>query len=559
MAQEDSRQTTDSAQVPRNKSTLLPPLNDDCISIILSMLDKPDVAALSRTFRLATSYGWPCLVRSLNVAKSAGSQFINPDICNFVFKYGLGPHIEVLRMTPSPRPRMLWSDVSEALSRPGVNESLSQVVKVIASAINLHSFRIDACHPDYFEREPRILTALQQCSRLRKLQLTGLGKADIDALLANPISNLRCLELSISGIMDVEPVFGVVSFSSQTLEELTVSYIPLIAFGVPFVGRGTIAMTCPRLQRLSLHNITMEAQDISRACPSLQHLMMNTWDYTLPPFTLPASSERDTTLSDSFPELRSIAGHTVLMALPLHSRLQRLHIDQSLSSPELFEETLKVLKHSTLTSISLQIRVRSPVERLPRIRAARGDWPFTTSYVISAVAGCIPHVQYLELGFSWGRFRPRRENGYSPEACFGWGLTSESWTPLAALSDLQFMSFTVPGPRDDNDDTPPNMRGVAQTLLQALPGVRYLSLRSRGFFKHRACFRRNTNLSANSRSADHVTDFESEQSIDVTVSPPARMYSAVEVTTNEARAAYQQYSWQATGLKSWCNGGHEWQ
>ncbi|TFY61496.1 hypothetical protein EVG20_g7031 [Dentipellis fragilis] len=562
MPQEHRHRVTDNAPVYKNGSTLLPPLNDDCISIILSMLDKPDLAVLSATSRLATPYAWPCLVRSLNVARSAGSQFINRDICSFVFKHALGPYIEVLRMTPSPRPKMLWSDVSEALSRPGINESLHQVVKVIESATNLHSFRIDACHLGYFERESRILTALQQCSRLRKLQLTGLGKTDVDALLANPIPNLRCLELSISGIMDVEPVFGAVSFSAQTLEELSVSYIPLIAFGVPDVGRGNIIATCPRLQRLSLHNIAVETHDISRACPNLQHLMMNTWDYALPPFTLPTSSGRDLTFCDSFPELRSIAGHTILMALPLHSRLQRLHIDQNLKSQGLFEKTLKVLKCSPLTSVSLHIRVRSPAEKLPRARAARGDRPFTTSYVISAVADCIPHAQFLEISFSWGRFRPKRENGFSPEACFEWGLTSESaCSPLAALSDLQFMSFTVPGPRDEDDDKVPNMQGIAQTLLHTLPNTKYLSLRSRGFYKHRLCFRRNTNHSTHSDDAHRDLDSENcgSQSTDATVPSPAGACSVVEVATNEAHSAYQQYSWQATGLQGWCNGGHEWQ
>ncbi|TFY61488.1 hypothetical protein EVG20_g7029 [Dentipellis fragilis] len=392
------------------------------------------------------------------------------------------------------------------------------------------------------EREPRILTTLQQRSHLRKLQFTDIGQPDVNSLLSTPISNLRCLQITVADFMDVGIVFEVAGLSAQTLEELSISYTPPVEVYEQEVGNGNPSLTFPHLQRLSLLNITMAAPDIARAFPHLQHLKLVVWGQSEPLFLFPSGLPS----TISFPELRSIAGHSGLMALPLHANLQRLRIDQTITSKDMFDEALKTMTASPLTSVSLIIRTRSPVEKRPRARAAQAQdtWPFSSSTMISKVASCIPRAQYLELGFNWGRFRAY---DLSPEACVESALCLETpCAPLAELKDLRYASFTVPGPRDGAENIRPNMQSIFDGLFHTLPNVEHLSVRSKGMYQHRFHYR-------------HKTNNVSSESADPAVSSLADEHSAIETTSKEALAAYEHYSWEATGLKGWCVGGHEWQ
>ncbi|KAA1472977.1 hypothetical protein DENSPDRAFT_839384 [Dentipellis sp. KUC8613] len=517
---------------------LLPPLNDDCARVVLSMLGKPELAALSRVSRPVASYIRPWLVRNVNVAKTTPSRSIDLGALRFVLKYDLGSYIQALTVFP---PSGFVLDLAALL--PVVDEFLRLLADVIESAVNLCSFRMYMYQRGYLEREPRILLTLQQRSLLQKLQFTDIGQADVDALLSTPISNLRCLQITVTDFLDVGIVFEIAGLSAQTLDELSISYTPPVEVYEQEVGSGNPSTVFPHVQRLALLNITMAASDIARAFPHLQHLKLVVWGQSaLPaPFFFPSGLPNNV----SFPELRSIAGHSGLMALPIHANLQRLRIDQTIISKDMFDEALQTMAASPLTSVSLIVRTRSAGEKRPRARAAqtREAWPYFSPTVISKVASCIPRVQFFELGFNWGRFRAY---GLSPETCVKSALCLESaCAPLAELKDLRYASFTVPGARDGAEDIRPNMQSIFDHLFNTLPNVKHLSARSKGMYQHRFHYRRRAETTSHAEES--------------TVSSSTEEHPCIETTSKEALAAYERYSWEATGLKGWCVGGHEWQ
>ncbi|TFY71700.1 hypothetical protein EVG20_g1306 [Dentipellis fragilis] len=516
---------------------LLPPLNDDCCTIILSMLEAPDLAAMSRVSRVAPSYVRRWLARNINIAGSHGTHFVDHDIYHFISQYTLWPYIEVLRMTPRPEYKPSFSDYfARPENRSLVHDGMHLIAEVVEAAVNLRSFRMDALFGKFLERDPRLLISLQHRSLLWELQLNGLRRKDMDSLLANPISNLRCLRLEISEVVDVRDIFEVVCSSARTLEEISISYRPGPHGSLTTrIGNGNLVSTYPRLQRLLLHNITIDPHGLLRAFPNLQTLKMDMQHDEEAPVILPAfvpESYINGTFCNPLPELRSIDGHSTLLALPLHSNLQRLHIRQLTNSPEFFEELLRIMGCSPLISVSLCVRVRSPTEGSP---LTHDTWPFTTSHVISTVANCIPLAQFLEFSFNWGRFRPGRASGFSAKSCLKWTLSSDSaCSPLAALSNLRFVSFTVPTPSREYSETPPHMQDIADDLLCTLPTIKYLSMRSWGIYRRRVYFRRRKSSDGETSSSESV-----------------RGNPAIEITCNEAHAAYLKYSWEATDLKGW--------
>ncbi|KAA1476763.1 hypothetical protein DENSPDRAFT_528739 [Dentipellis sp. KUC8613] len=525
---------------------LLPPLNDDCCTIILSMLVTPDLAALSRVSQVAPSYVRPWLVRDLNIAGSHGTHFINRDIYDFIFRYALAPYIEVLKMIPRRECKPSFSNYfSRRENQSLVREAMNIIAEIVEAAVNIRSFRMDTFFGQFLEEDPRILISLQRHPRLRTLQLNGLRVTDVDSLLAHPISDLLCLQLSTSEAMDVQRLFEVARSSSQTLEELLISY-HICPYNSPDADcRSAILASYPCLQRLLLRDIKMDPSGLSQVFPSLQNLKMGMLHDQVSPIILPTDlvceSKPNATPFNLLPGLRSIDGHSALLALPLYSHLQRLHISEIASTQESFEDLLTVMKCSPLISISLCIRARSPTEELS---LSPNTWPFTIPYTISAVAKCVPLAQFLELSFNWGRFRPGLASGFSARTCLEWALSSESaCAPLAALSDLRFVSFTVPAPGREYDENPPHMQDIADNVLCTLPTIKYLAMRSWGLLRHRLYFRRR-------KSSDGET-LSSESA--------GGKNLAVQITRSEAHAAYLNYSWEATDLQGWCVGEHEWQ
>ncbi|TFY71707.1 hypothetical protein EVG20_g1299 [Dentipellis fragilis] len=515
------------------RTMLFPQINDDCCMIVLSLLNKPDLAILSRVSRLARSYAAPWLVRDLNIGKSA--QFVNRGICRFVLTHGLGPYIQHLRISPSyklPLGRC-------SLFGPIVDESLRLLADVVAVAINLLSFRIEPLYQGYLHKEPRLVIALQSRPRLRKLQITNVNGADIDQLISKPISNLRCLQLTLGDATNGGDVFDVVSSSVETLEELS---IWSFASHEPQATHQAQKTICPRVRRLSLHNIRMDPYTISQAFPNLQHLKMNLSDYSDSPFTPSITSNLPLLNSSSFLELQSISGHSALTTLPLHSLLQRVHIEQLINSEEMLQDVLAFIRCMPLKSVSLLIRIRSPDEEARR-RSGYNQWPLRASSVIRRLAKCIPRVQYLELGFSWAGFRA---SGRSPQVCTeSILLTRSACRHLAALKELRYASFTVPGPRELGHDTQPNMQAVADDLFHTVPTLAYLTLRSKGWYTHLLHY--------------HNTRCSGISLVEAAVPAEASEHHAVEITEDEAQCAYRRFSWKATGLDTWCAGQHEWE
>ncbi|KAA1476772.1 hypothetical protein DENSPDRAFT_529211 [Dentipellis sp. KUC8613] len=387
-----------------HRTMLFPQINEDCCMIVLSLLDKPDLAVLSRVSRLARSYATPWLVRDLNLGKSA--QFVNRGICRFVLTHGLGPYIHHLSISPSfklPLGRC-------TLFGPIVDEALRLLADVVAAATNLLSFRIEPLYQGYLHKEPLLAIALQSRPCLHKLHITNIDGADINQLISKPISGLRCLQLTLGDTTGGGDIFDVISSSAGTLEELSIWSIVLHELQVTHELQKTVY---PRLRRLSLHNVKMKPHAMSQVFPNLQHLKMNLSDYSDSPFSPSTMSNLPLPHSPSFSELQSISGHSVLTTLAFHSPMQRVHIEQLINSEEMLRDVLAFMSHMPVTSVSLLIRIRSPDEEARR-RSGHHQWPLRASSVMRMVAKCIPRVQYLELGFSWAGFRA---SGRSPQVC----------------------------------------------------------------------------------------------------------------------------------------------
>ncbi|EMD39416.1 hypothetical protein CERSUDRAFT_93446 [Gelatoporia subvermispora B] len=412
--------------------SILPGINDDCALAVIAQLDKPSLAAVSQTSKLAFHAVGPYLVQDVALTRSE-EQVLG--FCRYVLAHNLANTVRHLYIdSPDTSVARLeyvssatYSRFSNAL-KPA--QFASALADVLERTTKLESLDLGVNVEELIKCEPRVAPALIANPPSAKLRLLDVGKTAHLALrsLRSPPHLILGEDNGIhrpEGDTEVLRA-ALLEFLSANAERLRVIDLDEAIYKT----LDQRALRFPNVEMITIPGLDMSMQTCARVFPSVR--------YFNNPMTGMSDHARSGQHGPLWRDLRSAEGmgNIVVWLARHHPTVRRLHMWMQYGyrgTRDAFGQVCDVLRARPIVSLGMAVEIPDDDHNAP----FSGQWlvqpHFEMGHFWPGLAAAIPQARFLHLCF-----RRPGSTYMTLEVLFA-ALTHETISSLDALPDPRYV------------------------------------------------------------------------------------------------------------------------
>ncbi|TFY83331.1 hypothetical protein EWM64_g681 [Hericium alpestre] len=429
-------------------SSIIPALNEDCVTSILSYLDKSSLVTIACTSKTGKGVALPLLVHTVQLYTEVPEQIIS--FSRSVLSNQLGHYVRHLKIQ--------HGYVQEDETDPVFLPAMQPLVDLVAATDNLASLRIPVFADDLFKWAPGLVDAINAHPPSQAFEIGSIS--DRGWQLARPFTGLRDLSLTFDELTEELDIFAITAPSAKTLNSIHLGGCMQENIRISF-RQGSIP--CEAARMVSFCNAETSPTDLHNAFPNVQFIN-SSWSNV--------SAGPSQYGPELLPNLIGLNGQldTALELAPHHD-LCMLRLSEYINTNSEFEQFSGALGAGSARSLrSLSLILMFDNENVDRSDRLSGQLFF------SRLPQFAPQLRFadLDITLSYADLDavPPRDTWDNTIA-----LCRAACRYLARLAHLKFVILNfAPGQENDLTDLLAAFRGIATECLRSLPLADYFAL-----------------------------------------------------------------------------------